>query len=72
MLMMQPYCQSIHESSEDSPSSNSVQVLHHVLKNVLRITTDQRVSFTKWMQYHGYLFIQESCEGVPISINTTL
>ena len=63
--MMQPYHQSIQESSEDSPSSNSIQVLHCVLKNVLRKTTDETVSFTKWMQYHGYLSIQELCEGVP-------
>ena len=41
------------------------QSIHHVLKNVLRITTDERVSFTKWMQYQGYLIIQDICEGVP-------
>ena len=63
--MMQTYHQSIQESSEDSPSSNSIQVLHHVLKNVLRITTDERVSFTKWMQYHGYLIILEVYQGDP-------
>ena len=65
MLMMQPYQQSIQESNEDPPSSSSIQVLHHVLKKVLRITTDERVSFTKWMQYQGYLIIQDICEGVP-------
>ena len=63
--MMQTYHQSIQESSEDSPSSNSIHVIHHVLKIVLRITTDERVSFTKSMQYHGYLIIQNICEGVP-------
>ena len=47
MLMMQAYHQSIQESSEDSPSSNPIQMLHHVLKNVLRITPDERVSFFK-------------------------
>ena len=61
MLMMQTY----HESSEDSPSCISIEVLHHVLKNVLRITTDERVSFMKWMQYHGYLIIQEIYQGDP-------
>ena len=65
MLTMQTYHQSVQESSEDSPSSNSIQVLHHVLKNVLRITTDERVSFTKWMQYHGYLIIQDVYQGYP-------
>ena len=63
--MMQPYQQSIQESNEDSPSANPIQVLHHVLKNVLRITTDERVSFSKWMQDSGYLIVQEICEGVP-------
>ena len=65
MLMMQTYQQSIQESNEDSTSPHPIQVLHHVLKNVLRITTDERVSFTKWMQYHGYLVIQDIREGVP-------
>ena len=30
MLMMQPYQQSIQELSEDFPSSNPIQVIHHV------------------------------------------
>ena len=65
MLMMQPYQQSIQESKEYPPSSSSIQVLHHVVKNVLMTTTDERVSFTKWMQYQGYCIIQDICEGVP-------
>ena len=40
-------------------------MLHHVLKNVLGITTDESVFFTKWMQYHGYLIIQEVYHGDP-------
>ena len=59
MLMMPTYHQPIEESSEDSSSSNSIQVIHHVLKNGLRITTDERVSFLKWMEYNGYPNIQE-------------
>ena len=63
--MMQCYQQSSQGSCEDSPSSNPIQVLHHVLKNVLWITTDERVSFSKWMEYNGYPNIHELCEGLP-------
>ena len=63
--MMQTYHQSIQESSENSPSSNSFQVIHHVLKNVLWIKADERVSFSKWMEYNGYPNIHELCEGLP-------
>ena len=65
MQMMQPYQQSSQESSEKSPSSHSKQLLHHVLKIVLRITTDERVPFSKWMEYNGYPNIHELCEGLP-------
>ena len=43
----------------------STQVLHHVLKKVLKITTDERVSFSKWMEYNDYIHIHELCEGLP-------
>ena len=67
--MMQPFQQSIQESSEDSPSSNPIQVINHVLKNVLRITTDERAFFSKWMEYNGYYNIQDICEGLPYRLN---
>ena len=64
--MMQPYQQSSEGSSEKSPSSHSKYLLHHVLKNVLRITTDERVSFSKWMEYNHCHNIQELCEKRPL------
>ena len=51
MVIMQPYQPSSQGFSEESPSSHSKQVLHHILNNVLKITTDDRVSFPKWMEY---------------------
>ena len=66
MLMMQTHHQSIQESNKNSPSSNPIQVLHHVLKNILRITTDERVSFSKWMEHGGYHDIHEPCDILPL------
>ena len=66
ILMMQTYQQSIQESNEDSPSSNPIQVLHHVLKNILRITTDERVSFSKWVEHVGYQYMHEPCDIFPL------
>ena len=65
MLMMQPYQQSSQGSGEELPKSHSKQLLHHGVKNVLRITTDERVSFSKWMEYNGYPNIHELSEGLP-------
>ena len=62
---MKPYQQSSQGSMRESPSSHSKQLLHHVLKKVLRITTDERVSFSKWMEYNHYHNIQEQCEELP-------
>ena len=62
MLMMQPYQQSNLGSSEKSRSSHSKQLLHHVLKNVLRISTDARISFPNWMEYNYYHNMHELCE----------
>ena len=70
--MMQPYQQSIQESNEDSPSSNPIQVLYHALKNVLRITTDGRVSFSKRMQYRDFHNTQDICEGLPVRLEELL
>ena len=53
-IMTQPYQQLSQGSSEKSPSSHSKQVLHHVLKNVLNMSKDERVSFSKWMEYMDY------------------
>ena len=54
MPMTQPYQNSNQGSSEKSPSSHCKQVVHHVLKNVLKISKDERVSFSKWMDYMDY------------------
>ena len=67
--MMQTYQQSSQGSSEKSPSSQSKQLLHHVLKNVLRITTDESVSFSEWMEYHCYHNIHELCEELPFCLH---
>ena len=69
MLMMQPYQQCSQGSSEESPSSHSKQLLLHALKNVLRITTGERVSFTKWMEYNHYHNIRELCEELPFGLH---
>ena len=57
MLMMQPYQQSIQESSEDFPSSNSIQVIRHVFNNVLGLFAVYSVFASKWMEYMHYLNI---------------
>ena len=59
MLMMQPYQQSSQGSGEELPKSHSKQLLHHGVKNVLRITTDERVSFSNGM----------NTMAIPISMN---
>ena len=56
MLMMQTYHQSIQEAIEDIHCSNP-QVLHHVLKNVLGLFVDERVSCSNWMKYNNYINI---------------
>ena len=40
-------------------SSNSKQLLQHVLKNIFKIDQDERVSFSKWMEYHCFYHIHE-------------
>ena len=67
--MMKPYKQSSQGSREKSPSSCSKQLLHHVLKNVLRIATDERVPFSKWMEYHHFHNIHELCENLPFGLD---
>ena len=66
--MMQTYQKSNQGSSEKSPSSHSKQLLHHVLKNALRITTDERVSFSKWMEYNDYHNIHELCDDLHFEL----
>ena len=65
---MQPYKQSSHTSSEKSPSSQSEQVLHHVLKNVLKINQDGRVFFSKWMEYMDYHSLKDLCDDLQFEL----
>ena len=67
--MMQPHEQSSQGSSEKSPSSLSKQLLHHVLKNILKITTNERVSFSKWMEHQHYHNLHELCENLPFGLD---
>ena len=53
MLMMQTYHQSIQESSEDSPSSNSIQVIHDDSNNVFQVYPTDRASVQKWIEIHA-------------------
>ena len=64
MLIVQPYRQSIQESSEDFPSSNSIQVIHHVLNIVLGFLAVDRVSVSKWMEYMRNHNINELCDDL--------
>ena len=64
MLMMQHYQQSSKGSSEDSPSSNSIQVNHHVFNNVLDVYATDRFSIPKWMVYMHYHNINELCDDL--------
>ena len=50
--MTQPDHKSIQESNEDSISPNLMQVMQHVLNNVLKIDQDEIVSCPKWMEYN--------------------
>ena len=43
--MMQTYHQSSQGSSDDSPSSHSIQVIHHVFNIVLKVFTADRFLF---------------------------
>ena len=47
MLLMQAFQVSTQESTEDSPSTNSIKVIHHVLNNDLKIIAVNRASFPK-------------------------
>ena len=62
--MMQTFHKSIQESIEDIHCSNP-QVIHEVLKNVLGLFVDERVSFSESMKYNNYINIHELCEEVP-------
>ena len=52
------------EFIEDIHCSNP-QVLHHVIKHVLGLFVDERVSFSKWIKYNNYINIHELCEELP-------
>ena len=63
-----PHYLNNQESNEDSPSSNSIQVIHHVLKNVPKITAVDRVSFPKWMECMHYHNIKELCDDLQFEL----
>ena len=69
MLMMPTYHQSSQGSSERSPNSHSKQALHHVLKNILKIDQDERVSFSKWMEYHDFYHLHELCHDLQFNFD---
>ena len=62
MVMMQPYQQSFQESSEESLSSNSIQVIHHIFNNVMQVYPTDRASVPKWMEYMHCYNINELCD----------
>ena len=66
--MMQPYKQPSQDSSEKSPSSHSYQLLHHVLNNVLKISQDERVFSSKWIEYNDYHYNHEQCDGLQFKL----
>ena len=69
MLVIQTYQQSSQGSSEKSPNSHSKQLLHHVLKNILKIDQDERVSFSKRMEYHWFYHIHELCHDLQFKLD---
>ena len=66
--MIQPCQHSSQGSSEKSPSCHSKQLLHHVLKNVLKTSQDERVSFSKWMKYNDYHNIYDLCDDLQFEL----
>ena len=68
MLMTQTDQQSSQGSSEKSPSSHVKQVLHHVLMNVLKISKDERVSFSKWIEYMAYDNDNDLCDDLQFEL----
>ena len=68
MLKMQTFHQSIQESSVDSPSSNSIQVIHHVFNNVLEIIEVDRTSVPNWMECMHYHNINELCDDLQFEL----
>ena len=69
MLLMQPYQQSSQGSNEKSPNSHSKQLLHHVLKNILKIEEDERVSFSKLMEYNCFYHIHGICHDLQFKLD---
>ena len=72
MLMMQTIQESIQESTEDPPSFNLIQVIHHVFNNVLKIIEVDRASVPKWMEYMQYHNINELCNDLQFESEDTL
>ena len=63
--MMQTFQESIQESSEDSPRSKSITVIHCTFNNVLKII---EVSVPKWMEYMHYHNINELCDDLQFEL----
>ena len=68
MRLNQPYQQSSQGSSEKSPNSNSKQLLYHFLNNVLKISKDERVSFSKWVEYMDYDNVNDLCDDLQFQL----
>ena len=69
--MTKPYQQSSQGSIEKSPSSHSthlLQVLHHVLKNILKISKHERVPFSKWMEYMASHNVNDLCDDLQFEL----
>ena len=58
----------MQESSNDSPSSNSIQVIHHVSSNVFQVSPIDRASVPKWIEYMYYHNINELCDDLQFEL----
>ena len=67
--MAQPNQESIQESSKDSTTPNPIQVLHHVLNNVLKVKEHEVISISKWMKYMGYNNFTDLCVDLLFELN---
>ena len=46
----------------------TTQLLHHILKNPLKINQDERVYFSKWMDDNDYHNIHEHCDDLQFDL----
>ena len=68
MLMIQTYHLSSQGSSEDSPSSHPIQLIHHVFNNVMEVFATDRFSIPKWKEYMCYHNINELCDDLQFGL----